>query len=87
MKKPTQRERVLAKLKADGEVSNVWAVQNHIFRLSERIRELKEEDWKIEAEYVEGTKTYSYRLVERPKRTEYRMVEKDGVRMMRAVEV
>lgn len=82
--KKTQRKIVLEKLKADGEVTNVWAMQNHIFRLSERIREPKEEGYGIEAEYAEG-KTYQYTLTQKPMRIEYQPVLKEGVMMMRPV--
>jgi hypothetical protein len=37
----TQKERIIQHLKKCGWVSNVWAVNNYILRLSERIRELE----------------------------------------------
>jgi helix-turn-helix protein len=81
--KTTQRQQVLEKLKSDGEVSNVWAVQHHIFRLSERIRELKEEGYGIDAEYIPGTKTYEYTLNSRPKQVVYVPVDMGGYMAMR----
>ena len=39
--KKTQQEKIIEKLKSSGVISNRWAVDHGIFRLSERIRELQ----------------------------------------------
>ena len=47
----TQKERILEKIKKDGEVSSVWAAHNYILRLSERAQELKADGYNIETFY------------------------------------
>ena len=62
----TQNEIIKEKLLKDGSITNAWAVRHYILRLSERIRELKEEGWNIEGAYViknnKKTKTYEYSI-------------------------
>lgn len=92
MKRPTQRDRVRAWLLEKGTITNVEAFQHQILRLSERIRELQEEGLKIEGDWVrengKRTGTYVYRLMEKPPvkpKLVPKMVERDGVRMVRMV--
>ena len=68
MKKPSQKDIVAAKLKLDGEISNVWAFEHFILRLSNKIRLLKAEGWQIDGSYIEGTKNWSYRLISAPRK-------------------
>ena len=75
MKKLTQRERVKRHLIEHGSITNVEAFQMQILRLSERIRELEADGFRIDGDWVrEGGKksgTYRYVLVgapEQPKR-------------------
>ena len=64
-----QKKVVLDVLKNRGTISNVWAVQNKIFRLSERIRELINQGHAIETYYEinkrtgKRVRTASYRLI------------------------
>ncbi len=63
MKKPTQRDRVRAHLIEHGSSTNVEAVQMHILRLSERIRELEADGFSIRGDWVRegGKKTGTFR--------------------------
>jgi hypothetical protein len=78
----TKKQLLLDKLHADGEVSNVWAVQNGIWRLSERVRECEQAGWQFSKGFVEEggkkTKTYRYIVQERPKQTVYVEEVRDG---------
>ena len=47
----TQRERVLAKLKATGSVDNFFAINNYILRLGDIIFRLKKKGWKFEGNF------------------------------------
>jgi len=47
----TQREIVLKKLKNEGTITNMWAIQNGIWRLGARIAELRTEGLNIETEF------------------------------------
>lgn len=47
----TQKERIIEKIIRDGEIFSVWAAHNYILRLSERIRELIADGYKIETFY------------------------------------
>jgi len=95
MKKPTQRDRVRAHLIEHGSSTNVEAVQMHILRLSERIRELEADGFSIRGDWVrEGGKktgTFRYTLIERPAQTRTIYVEemRDGerVRVAKSVRV
>lgn len=76
-----------------GTITNVEAVEMKILRLSERIRELQEEGLVITGDWVrvdgKRTGTYRYSLEKRPApkpRLMPKMVEVDGVRMVRMVE-
>lgn len=81
--KTTQKEIVMKKLLQDGEITNVWAIQHNILRLSERCRELEADGFKIDAEYIPGTKTYQYILTSRPKQVVYVPVDMGGYTAMR----
>jgi len=65
--KKSQKQLISDRLIRYGEVSNIWAVNNKILRLSERIRELKQRGYNIETFYKEirgrRERTASYRLV------------------------
>lgn len=60
----TQLEIIKEKLLKDKVITNVWAVKNYILRLSERIRELKEDGMIIHGEFIKKgnkkTRTYQY---------------------------
>jgi hypothetical protein len=91
MAKPTQRDRVRKWLETHGSMTNVDAVQNHIFRLSERIRELQSEGMKITGEWVKvdgkRTGTFKYTLDGGPKkRFVPQIVIVNGERKVRMVE-
>lgn len=51
MKKLTNKQRVANRLKRYGVVSNYWAWQNGVWRLSHIIFELRREGWDISLEY------------------------------------
>ncbi len=53
-KKATQKQTVAARLRRYGLVTNLWAWQNNIWRLSHIVFELRREGWPIALEY--GTK-------------------------------
>ena len=53
--KRTQKEIILERIRKTGSITNTWAVNNYILRLSERIREL-------EADGMEFTKAYGSQL-------------------------
>jgi len=65
--KKSQKQLISDRLIRYGEVSNIWAVNNKILRLSERIRELKQRGYNIETFYKvfrgKRERTASYRLV------------------------
>lgn len=82
----TQREKILAKLERDGEITQVWAMHEYIMRLSERIRELEEDGYTFSKHFVvkdgKKTKTYRYVLESKPKRVVYELEERaQGVRV------
>lgn len=66
--KNTQKQRVKEKLLADGEVTNVWAIQHQMLRLGAIINVLRAEGWVIDGDYLPGTKNWQYTLRDRPKR-------------------
>jgi len=88
----TQRERVKAWLLEHGSMTNVEGFQNQILRLSERIRELEAEGFKINGDWdrVNGKRTQTYRYTlhiapaAKPKLVP-RMVDVNGVKMIRMV--
>ncbi len=47
----TQEERVVEKLRRDGEVDNFWAIQNYILRLGAIIFELRKKGWRIKGRF------------------------------------
>jgi len=69
MQTVNQKKVILDIFKKQGTISNVWAVQNKIFRLSERIRELINQGYAIETFYEinkrtgKRVRTASYRLI------------------------
>lgn len=54
MKKLTNKQKVASRLKRYGVITNRWAWQNGIWRLSDCIFDLRREGWAIALEY--GTK-------------------------------
>ncbi len=70
IKKATQKEKVIAKLNADGEVSNFWAMSNYLLRLGARISDLKSEGWEFEGSFGEGPykKNFTYKVLKNPTR-------------------
>ena len=93
--KQTQRQIVIDKLEQDGEVSNLWAIQNYILRLGAIIHGLRQEGWELEGKFGKergeeraNWKNYYYRLIskpEKPKPIQYVPVEIEGVMHMRPV--
>ena len=51
MKKQTQESVVLRKLKRDGKIRNLWAIQNRIWRLSAVVFNLRAEGHRIDTVY------------------------------------
>lgn len=80
----TQKEIIKRKLMEDGEITSVWAIQNRILRLSERIRDIQKEGWTFSKHFVvvggKKTRTYRYVVQDRPKKTVYDLIERDGVK-------
>lgn len=70
--KLSQREVVVKKMEAEGEVSNVWAVNNYIYRLSVIVNKLRHNDnpaleWDIRTEMRgDNKKSCFYVLVKKP---------------------
>lgn len=66
----TQRYRIIEKLRADGEITTIWAVHNFILRLAARIAELEAEGWVFDRGFIEidgrRTQSYRYRVVAAP---------------------
>jgi hypothetical protein len=86
MKKLTQKECIKQKLLQDDEVTNLWAIEHRMLRLGAIIHQLRTElGWELEADFIEGTKNYCYRLVNRPKikKTVYEVYIVDGRRVVR----
>lgn len=50
-KKPSQKDRVIEKLRRDGEVDNFWAIENKILRLGAIMYELRDEGWEFHGMY------------------------------------
>jgi len=53
MKKPTQKQRVIGKLKRDKFITRNECLQNHITRLGAIINELNKDGWELVGEYDE----------------------------------
>lgn len=87
----TQRNKIKEWLLKHGSITNVEAVsQLYCLRASERIRELQAQGMQISGAWDDKShKVYRYTLLERPKKTVYELVERDGmqVRVPRLVEV
>lgn len=81
----TQKQTIKRKLTADGEVSNIWAIEHKILRLGAIIHSLRQEGMQIDGHFPEGSKNYVYTLTKKPQRFEYVPVIVDGVRMVRKV--
>jgi len=64
----TQKQIILKKLKEEGSVSNLWAIQAGIWRLGAIINVLREEGFEIETDYQPSkTKVTTYRFKSKPK--------------------
>ena len=65
MIKETQTDRIVRKLKTDGEITSAWAVRHYILRLAARIGELQEAGWEFSKHFVEknGRKTRVFQYV------------------------
>lgn len=64
----SQKNIVLAKLKKEGEISNLFAIQNNIWRLGAIINVLREEGYEIETDYQPSkSKVTTYRFKSKPK--------------------
>mgnify|MGYP001615154330 CR=1 FL=1 len=85
--KKTQKSIIADKLKADGEVSNLWAITNNIWRLGAVIKNLRDSGWEISGDYIPGTKVWNYKLLSAPKRTIYTYALIQGVRIPQAREI
>ena len=88
MKSLTQEEIVWKKLRDDGEVTNLWAFENHILRLGAIIKKLRDKGREIEGDYIPGTKNWRYTidLEKQPKRIKYvKFIEVDGQRVAQPV--
>lgn len=68
MKKLTQRQVVINKLREEGKVENFWAYHNYILRLGAIICDLRADGWEILGDYGEGRdkKNFVYTLVSEP---------------------
>lgn len=86
--KLTQRQRIINKLEADGEVSNLWAIDNYILRLGAIIHELRLLGWEFEGKFGKergeekhNWKNFYYRVIakpDKPKPWQYEPVFVDG---------
>lgn len=54
----TQKQRIIKKLKADGNVSRNQALKNYISRLSAIIQDLESDGWVFETKLVNGDYAY-----------------------------
>ena len=64
----SQKSIVLAKLKSEGSISNLWAIQNGMWRLGAIIKDLRDEGFDIETDYQPSkTKVTTYRFKSKPK--------------------
>jgi hypothetical protein len=80
MRKPTQKDRVKAKLLADGFIDNHDAIDSRLTtRLGAIIFVLRNEGMEIEGGFLEDGKNFRYTLTNKPKRYAYRPVRQaDG---------
>lgn len=67
MKKPTQEQIVTMRLNRYGQINNLWAINNGMWRLGAIICELRKKGMKIEGEYLPNadggqSKIYNYTL-------------------------
>lgn len=62
----TQKQKVIDKLLANGEITNLWAIEHHMLRLGAIIKLLRDTGWQIDGDFLPGTKNFCYRLVNRP---------------------
>lgn len=64
----TQKAVVLSKLKKEGAISNLFAIQNGIWRLGAVIKDLRDEGYDIETDYQPSkSKITTYRFKSKPK--------------------
>jgi hypothetical protein len=68
MNKLTQQEIVEMRLKRYGQINNLWAMNNGIWRLSHVILLLRDKGLKIDGEYLPNadggqSKIYNYKLI------------------------
>jgi len=81
MAKKTQKDIVLLKLREDGEITNIYAFEHHMLRLGAIIHSLRADGLEREGSYIEGTKNFQYRWVNRPKRiVRWEQLENNTVR-------
>lgn len=68
MKKLTQKDWVINKLKTNGHVDNFDAFHNYILRLGAIIHGLREDGWEIDGRYGEGnhSKNFIYTWMNKP---------------------
>lgn len=86
--KLTQEAKVINQLKQYGYVTNVWAFQHQILRLGAIIKKLRDKGYKIDGDYISGTKNWRYELIETAKKKIYIYdLGEDGVRRPREVMV
>lgn len=78
--KKTQKQIVWEKLRNDGEITNLWAIQNQIWRLGAVIKVLRDEGKEIDGDFLPGSKNFQYtiNLAMQPKRF-LRVEVRDGV--------
>jgi hypothetical protein len=70
--KPTQKQRVVKRLKETGRITRNECLANYISRLSAIILELKKEGWDFEI--VPDKKDYIYRVVKTPNETKSKYI-------------
>lgn len=68
MKNPTQKERVVKRLLATGQVTRNECLRNYISRLGAIICDLQAEGWEFTAEY-DDKKDYVYKFTKTPYKT------------------
>lgn len=76
MKKPTQKQFVIDRLKQDGFVSRNMCLQNRITRLAAIVSVLESEGWQLEPFKDEGD--YCYKVIKPAMRTITKVVEREG---------
>lgn len=66
--KQTQIEIISNKLLNEGFITNLWCINNQIWRLGARIEELRQDGWDIETIYAnrKGERNTTYKLIKSP---------------------